>query len=40
LGRLDPMGFQTLPVQELSDALRSGAGQQIGGAGKVAVDRK
>jgi hypothetical protein len=40
LGRFDPAGFEAAPIQEPGDALDSGVGQQIGGAGKVAIDRK
>jgi hypothetical protein len=40
LGRLDPIRFEAPAVQEPGDALQPGVGQQIGGAGKVAVDRK
>jgi hypothetical protein len=40
LRRLDLMRFEAPPVQEPGDALQPGVGQQTGGAGEVAVDRK
>jgi hypothetical protein len=40
LSRLDPVWFEAAFVEEPGHALRSSAGQEIGGAGKVAVGRK
>ena len=40
LSRFDPVGFEAALVEEPGDGCSSGTGEQVGGAGEVAVGRK